>query len=104
MASENDLIRRGDVLELLYYFKEHRECPINYGTLLTLISKTWEAPTADVVEVVHGEWIEDRMDYVCSHCKIHFSDELAYIKHHYEGLPRYCPDCGALMDGGNDNA
>lgn len=42
MASEKDLIRRGDVLELLYRLKEDKECPKNYGTLLTIISEVWD--------------------------------------------------------------
>ena len=56
-----------------------------------------EAPTADVVEVKHGEWIwteNGEADYeqfwVCSVCK-----EKSYIK------TKFCSDCGAKMDGGN---
>lgn len=52
MASEKDLIRRGDVLELLYKIKCDRSWPKNYGTLLTIINKTWIMPTVDAVEVV----------------------------------------------------
>ena len=67
---------------------------------LNLIDKT---PTADVVEVKHGEW-DDSGRYkfadgslairctVCG-CAIH-SDE--YGKYHWN----YCPNCGAKMDGG----
>lgn len=61
-------------------------------------------PTADVVEVRHGEWIEFEDNffdtlYQCSVCKEEFV--LA------EGTPsenlwNYCPNCGAKMDGKGD--
>ena len=54
-----------------------------------------EQPTADVVEVKHGEWIwmvngeEDYEQYwVCSVC-----GGKDYIE------TNYCPNCGAKMDG-----
>jgi len=52
-----------------------------------------EVPTADVVEVVHGEWKKRKnwRLYVCSACS-HENDE-PY---------RYCPNCGAKMDGKGD--
>ena len=53
-------------------------------------------PTADVVEVKHGEWIEngiqDSMLSKCSVCGISYG---AYTFN-------YCPNCGAKMDGGSD--
>ena len=50
------------------------------------------APTADVVEVKHGEWKWDKRfsDYTCSLCG---NWDLK--------TPNYCPNCGAKMDGGN---
>ena len=57
-----------------------------------------QAPTADVVEVKHGEWIwteNGEADYeqfwVCSVCK-----EKSYIE------TKFCPECGAKMDGRSD--
>lgn len=60
-----------------------------------------EAPAADVEEVKHGEWgeFEDNIldtIYQCSVCK----EEFVLI----EGTPsenlwKYCPNCGAKMDG-----
>ena len=54
--------------------------------------------TADVEEVVHAYWEEKSMDYVCSHCKTHYNDDLLFIHFPY-GLPKHCPNCGAKMDG-----
>lgn len=59
-------------------------------------------PTADVVEVKHGEWVvpsgeikifEDRY-VICSKCNV----MLPVVRE----LDRYwfCPNCGAKMDGG----
>lgn len=65
------------------------------------ISALYNAPTADVVEVVHGEWIEewDRKHMVgrcfCNSCRrgTYKDSHLKWIK------SAYCPNCGAKMDG-----
>lgn len=48
-------------------------------------------PTADVVEVVHGEWIDKGHYRYCSVCN--------YNNPH---IYNYCPNCGADMRGGTD--
>lgn len=59
-------------------------------------------PAADVVPVVHGRWEHDQRyeswtkHFICSECK--YSAE---FKHHR--MPLFCPNCGAKMDGGEDN-
>lgn len=56
--------------------------------------------TADVAEVKHGEWVYDytsecipgtdaTLDYKCSECGDRSAEEY-----------KYCPNCGAKMDGG----
>lgn len=56
-------------------------------------------PTADVVEVRHGEW-EDVGDefsdlcFRCSACKEEYSCEI-----NMKDFANYCPNCGAKMDG-----
>lgn len=62
------------------------------------------APAADVVEVRHGEWIEHDDDwcgayYTCSACGCDWTT--------IDGTPqennmKYCPECGAKMDGGKE--
>ena len=59
-----------------------------------------DMPAADVAPVVHGRWIEKRerdtfrgyvYHYQCSQCgRVENRKEL------------YCPNCGAKMDGGDD--
>lgn len=61
------------------------------------------APSVDVVPVVHGRWIERRAPHAmggnsakCSAC----NKSVQYL-----GNPvNYCPNCGAKMDGGDSDA
>ncbi len=59
-------------------------------------------PSADVAPVVHGQWKpygkeEDRPPYVCSACA-------RAVSHLYrQSYGKYCPNCGARMDGGADD-
>ena len=60
-------------------------------------------PKADVVEVRHGRWNERQFEdevigmyitgYRCSECNTT-----------WEINSEFCPNCGAKMDGGNNNA
>ncbi len=67
-----------------------------------------DSPAADVAPVVHGEWLNIDGDYTfaaCSICEIAY--EAATEEEAEKGLwdafmcsYRYCPNCGAKMDGG----
>ena len=69
------------------------------------IQRIKDAPTADAVEVVHGEWIDAKFVRAvkrtnlpvvqCSKCECYFCDVIN--NHHY--MYHYCPNCGAKMDG-----
>lgn len=60
----------------------------------TMVEVVEEQPTADVVEVVHAEWIKAGFGIservVCSHCRSHHG---SYLK------PPFCSQCGAKMGG-----
>ena len=55
-----------------------------------------DAPTADVVEVVHGEWIscKNNSGYKCSRCSARIKNS-EYV----HGNHIWCHKCGAKMDG-----
>ena len=62
-----------------------------------------EIPAADVAPVVHGRW-EPRFDENCR-CRWGFGkcsncgqEYYAHAINHY----KYCPNCGAKMDGGGE--
>lgn len=65
-----------------------------------------DMPAADVAEVVHGQWVHSRYDNCseqfdivkCSRC-----GHEAYAVAYFVRGGNYCPNCGAKMDGGNDN-
>ena len=64
-------------------------------------------PAADVVPVVHGHWIwhEEEFEYECSacHCRFDYNHTFEIFDHGFQ-YANYCPNCGAKMDGGEDNA
>lgn len=63
--------------------------------------RTWPVTVADVAPVVHAEWVVcgdgDNVPWMCSHCG-------KTTAHKYKVIyGKYCPHCGAKMDGGNEN-
>lgn len=70
-----------------------------------------EIPRADVKEVKRGEWIDSYNDYTvakCSVCGKEFGGicPVEYVKKAFwdmfENSAKYCSNCGAKMDGGDD--
>lgn len=57
-------------------------------------------PTVDAVPVVHGRWIGETGGYMWrQNCSICNGPVYNKMKPYYN----YCPYCGALMDGGNED-
>ena len=99
-----DYIRREDALFALR--KAERGGSM---TALTRLERAYaeirEMPAADVSEVVHGQWylLDDcaNAGVYCSACGRRVQrEEFAYKKLR----SKYCPHCGAKMDGGDSNA
>ena len=81
---------------------EDEKSTVTIATAKKLVrSIVYRIPTADVAPVVHGRWIEKEkytfgIMYDCSLCEDRILDN---------GHPwKYCPNCGAKMDGGDDNS
>ncbi len=65
-------------------------------------------PTIEAEPVKHGKWIKDGSEYPIElHCSVCGED--AVCERNSWGDPElyfrsdYCPNCGAKMDGGNEN-
>ena len=60
-----------------------------------------ELPAADVAPVVHGRWVEyPRAHYFkCSECRYTVPYRKAAIMVSGNRAYKYCPNCGARMDG-----
>lgn len=87
----DEYIRRAEALEITT-----RTC----GDYAAAFAEIRKLPAADVAPVRHGRWIKDEFfsDEVnngekCSQC----GELIGW----FGNLPKYCPGCGALMDGGN---
>lgn len=109
MATEKLLI---DANAFYRYLEEIRQIYLEEDTLSSnfaaeLIETVQDeylkyAPTADAVEVVHAHWIEDDLccRRYCSACGFVVHDDACTDMYgDYQIKPKYCPDCGAKMDG-----
>ena len=63
-------------------------------------------PAADVEEVRHGRWVVSRTDFGwnCSEFPTHCKCTLCGREVPYQDRDNYCPNCGAKMDGGVNDA
>lgn len=95
----HEYISRGAVLacEGDFYDREgHLLYAVGTGDILRI-------PAADVVEVRHGRWTWDGgedMHYYCSLCHHNAYGNTGEV---LDGEYKYCPSCGARMDGGQDD-
>lgn len=88
-------------LEAAYIYPPVKEA---YGTAARRID---QIKPADVQPVKRGKWEEeDTMPYdnfvVCSECGMNLSPQ-NYTKEEWQESFKYCPCCGARMDGGAKN-
>lgn len=88
-----DLIRRFELSIKSWGRDCNSNAPIKARTYEEAVDRIKKLPTADVVEVKHGKWVDK--EYfgievpVCSICEYESSN----YEHH-----SFCPNCGAKMD------
>lgn len=74
--------------------------------LYDAIDNVKNLPSADVAEVKHGRWIKSKAGGVlCSECYSYapYVEKGSFTTKRIEqAKSAYCPNCGARMDGGND--
>lgn len=81
----------------LHHHFDAEKCAYN-GALHDAIERIRNAPTVDAVPVVHARWIDSRQRvsfYMCSACKSGVKEHQPF----YSNVWKYCPNCGARMDG-----
>ena len=98
--------------ELMEWLKNKiRECVIlnahaEAATTEEIIRYVKAMPAVDAVSVVHGRWVDEDYPYkdanvnprvtaICSNC----GNIAHHMEHGYSILSKYCPNCGAKMDG-----
>lgn len=71
-----------------------------------------DAPAVDAIHVVHAEWLdgcaihngkEAYQSIDCSRCNDIFKIE-SHDREYWKKRFKVCPFCGAIMDGGNEDA
>ena len=97
-----------DVEPLEDKLKEHirkTESELMLGALSTFLRLLDIKPTADVVPVRHGHWqITDAYPHnvYCSECYTKYAQTHWAVWEDGSMPRRYCPNCGARMDGEDD--
>ena len=97
-AIENTRRYHGAIYTKDVFLESPQEIP--YLQAAKVLREVSDAPAADVAPVVHGRWVEKEkytfgIMYDCSLCENRILDN---------GHPwNYCPNCGAKMDGGDNN-
>ena len=104
-----EYLDRSSLVARMKYYEEHttEESGEHYAYSVAL-REIRNAPAADVAEVVHGEWLRSDDDWnslttiQCSSCGEEWcfetDDDVSLLNY------KHCPNCGAKMDGGFDDA
>ena len=94
-----DLISRKALID---WFMPYVHSGIETIPAETVIEGIKGAPAVEAAPVVHGQWkqYQDTDEWTCSVCG---EGQVCYDYEPQEMGLNYCPNCGAKMDGGNNN-
>lgn len=94
---ERSYIRKMAMFEMAYTMETETDAAV----VLRMIE---DAPAADVAPVVHGRWtFEPETENTLSMTKCNVCGWWT-LDPSVDGVYKYCPNCGAIMDGGDNNA
>lgn len=100
-----EYIEREAVLEILRKKSPgtYRGMPCYPDEISASFREVNKLPAADVVEVVHGKWVDHMVrDWRCSVCGEKINKVRNVDGYCYEDKPHFCPNCGARMGGAED--
>ena len=105
MENEKWLINANTLVKDLELLAKHEDS-FRQSVILGVVHTVKKQPTVDAVEVVHGRWVVSRESEISKNIWCTACGEDFYIhKNSTLKLDRmpYCPNCGAKMDGGDED-
>jgi len=81
--------------------KDHNGCWCRACWVDDMLDEVDCFQTADVAPVVHGRWVRDDDFFICAQCEAEMNKKNSLG---VDNFKNYCPNCGAKMDGGDDDA
>ena len=95
-----EYIERANLIARIKYYVTHtpKDKGENYAYSV-MLNEVLNRPASDVVPVVHGRWEQTEAPFMneCEDCSV--CGYRTVWGHRFN----YCPNCGAKMDGGEDN-
>ena len=99
MANEKRLIYPKDFLDLFYVASAGQDKAFVKAVEMVLE----DTPTVDAVEVVHGRWVGHYDGSWIHKRKWLTGYDCSVCGNFINTMTPYCPNCGAKMDGGNED-
>lgn len=96
-----EYIDKNTTVGILEAMSRSADCECIKKRLEKAAKRVGAIPTANVAPVIYGRWAHLGGDeWCCSACGFVITTEGSW----YKPTKKYCEDCGAKMDGGDNNA
>lgn len=98
---DRDLLLQ-DISESVVFTVRNAETSPELRGARKIVDRIKNAPTADVVEVKRGEWIErqEKLTWCEDDVEVYYKCSICGCNNF--GESPYCPNCGAIMKGGKE--